>query len=156
MGVRTPFYFVICVDDQEQDLDPVPQPALDAELYNYYYGDVEDEVDHDDGVYSVAESSCSDEDSLLDDIDSVYGDEDECDFDVDFPSFSKRHQFNPAAHDEYYNDYEDDEYSLPSEEWEETINDIRQELDGSSRSVLAEKRPRRRYSRRGSTSPEVL
>ena len=75
MGVRTPFYFVICVDDQEQEIDAAPTPVMDADLFNYYYDDEDDEIDHDDGVYSLAASSCKydDEDSLLDDVDSVYG-----------------------------------------------------------------------------------
>ena len=168
MGVRTPFYFVICVDDQEPDLDPTPLPVMDADLYNYYYDEDDDEVDHDDGVYSIAASSChdckdDDEESLLDDIDSVYGeDDDECDFDLDYPSYSKseilRQYMTSLKDEDYCNDYEDDEYSLPPEEWEETINDFRQEMDDATpRAGLVEKRQRRRYGRRETTSPpEVL
>ncbi|CAJ1954770.1 unnamed protein product [Cylindrotheca closterium] len=166
MGVRTPFYFVICVDDDEEVAESAPQPTMDADLYNYYYGDDDDEEDdHDDGVYSES-SSCLDYDdnsSLLDDIDSVYGDDlDECDFDIDFPSYSKREvlhpfqQYNatlPVDSDEYFNDYEDDEYSLPSEEWEETINDARREAvdETSVLSVMVDKQTRRRHGRRETT-----
>mmetsp|Transcript_25418 Transcript_25418/g.62538 ORF Transcript_25418/g.62538 Transcript_25418/m.62538 type:complete len:166 (-) Transcript_25418:95-592(-) len=165
MGVRTPFYFVICIDDEEDHIDSEPQPAIDAELYNYYYGDEEDEADHDDDLYSTT-SSChelNDTSSLLDDIDSVYGEDDECDFDVDFPNYSKREtlpfqQYNATLPEslDYFDDYEDDEYSLASEEWEETINDVRSVEADETTAVLVDKRPRQRYGRRETSSPDVL
>jgi hypothetical protein len=165
MGVRTPFYFVICVDDDEENIESLPPPAMDADLYNYYYDD-DDEDDHDDGVYSTS-SSCheyNDNSSILDDIDSVYGEDlDECDFDLDFPSYSKREmlpfqQSNSTVpeSDEYYIDYEDDEYSLPAEEWEEVINDARQEADETSTLLVDKQQPRRRHDRHETNSPAVL
>ncbi|KAL3929421.1 MAG: hypothetical protein SGBAC_012218 [Bacillariaceae sp.] len=171
MGVRTPFYFVICVDDDEEDVESVAQPVMDAELYNYYYGDDEDEVDRDDDAYSTASScheyNCSSS-SLLDDIDSVFGDdEDICDFDVDFPSYTKREGLSsrqqyynvtlPDSYD-YHNDYEDDEYSLPAEEeeeWEETINDVRQAADETN-ALLVDKQRRRRYGQADTSPPQVV
>lgn len=137
MTIRTPFYFVICIEGGD---DASPQPLMDAEQYQVFNGD--DDDDNDDSSYSTAYTDVSDDASMLDAADSVYADHV---VELDMAP-SSRIRCDEACSHEASPPVENDSCLVAGfEEWEEHINDVDNDLDSIA---LADKRVRRIEGRR--------
>jgi hypothetical protein len=127
MTIRTPFYFVICIEDSD---DKSPQPLMDVEQYHHFFEHVDDN-----SSYSSSLMDFSD-DSIADGDDSMY---DDCDMEVDIAPSNRScdgrysSQLSPTL--------DNDSFLLSDfEEREEFINDCPSDSDDADSLELARKR----------------